>query len=726
MKKITIEIEDMNCASCAQTIEHRLSENEEVKKATVNYAIDKAIIKHTDNITVEELRKEIERVGYTPVTKEDTSKDKIGEKRRKALLSWGATLPVLVLMVLEWTGTGQIEPVPLLTTLFSLPVVLYFGWDTHRSAVKGIVNNKTFNMDSLISLGTLAALSTGGLTYITPISNYAGLAAMIMASHNVGKYLEEKAKGKASAAVKDLLELQPKQATRKREGEEEVVSIDEIRVGDLVVVRPGESIPVDGKILSGETTVNEGMVTGESKPVSKQKGDKVIGSTLNNNGYIEVEVTQVGEDTFFSKVVRLVENAQSDKLPIQELADRTTHYFVPTIILIALTTFTTWYFFADPLSVLIEPFVSILPWSIPTGDPVNLALFATLSVLVIACPCALGLATPTAIMAGTGKAAKEGLLFSNGEAMQTLTKVDTVIFDKTGTLTEGKPVVTSTNSVEGWSEEEVILHAASLEKKSEHPLGQAIREQAKDMSLLPVQSFESVTGKGLRGIVDGKQVSVGNKGLHKDTVIQEELRTKKYELESQGQTVVYVSVDDEVIGIIGMTDAVKEEAENVVRWLHGQGIETMMLTGDTEKTAKSIAEQVGIDTVKAEVLPQHKIEAVKRVQREGSIVCMVGDGINDAPALKQSNVSIAMGTGTDIAIEASDINITNGRIGGVQKVFETSHRTFSVIKQNLLWASVYNVLAVPVAAMALLHPLIAVIAMFVSSISVILNSARLQ
>ena len=727
--KTSIEIEDMNCASCASSIETRLEEKSGVISATVNYATNKAVVEHDKTITEKEIRNTIIETGYTPKSKDSTSHKETTGRQRKAVLSWVATLPVLLLMVLDWSPQQLLSSsvLSVLLFLFALPVVMYFGWKTHVSAVKGL-KNKTFNMDSLISLGTLAALSTGVLMYLIPIDNYSGLAAMIMASHNVGKYVEHRAKGKASTAINDLMKLQPNNAVRKTKKGKETVPIDKVCVGDVVIVKPGEKIPVDGVIVEGKTTVNESMVTGESKPVKKKKGDDVIGSTLNGNGYIEVDVTRIGNDTFFSQIVDLIQNAQSDKLPIQKLADDITHYFVPTVLVISLLTFIFWYALSDVLQPVVMTVSSFLPWTIPTSSALNIALFASISVLVIACPCALGLATPTAIMAGTGRAAKKGILFSRGESIQILTNIDTVLFDKTGTVTKGEPEVTHIYTGKEYTQKEVLRYAASVESKSEHTLAQAITERAEkeNTTLEPVKDFEAVTGKGIRGKIGKNTIGVGNSSLHKKNKISKYLKYKRKSLESMGHTAVYVSLDTVVIGVIGIADDIKEGVGDVVTFLQQNGKNVWMVTGDNTKTAKSIAERVGIDNVKAEVLPEEKIALVRVFQQEEKTVCMIGDGINDAPALKQSNVSIAMGTGTDIAIEASDINITNGDIQNVKEVFETSRITFKTIKQNLYWASGYNIIAIPLASMALLHPLIAIGAMFISSISVLLNSARIQ
>jgi len=727
MKKTKLETKGMHCASCASSIERGLKKVEGVEEVNVNYASGKATIKHGDKTKYSELVEAVENEGYSVKKEEETENEEVEiDYKREATKAWLITAPILFLMVEMWTSINVFTETQLniLMLLFASPVVLYYGRYTHISALNAL-KHKNFNMDSLITLGTMAAYITGLMVFFTDMQNYAGLGAMIMASHLVGTHLEEKAKGKASSAVQDLLSMQAKTATIIEDGEEKEVDIDEVEPGDILVVRPGEKIPVDGKVVEGESSVDESMATGESQPVTKEKRDEVIGSTVNQTGLLKIEATKVGQDTFLSQVAELVEEAQGTKVPIQGLADKVTHYFVPTVIILATFSFLLWFLIPDTMISFAEVFEPYLPWVNLTHDPLTLAVFSAVAVLVIACPCALGLATPTALIAGTGKAAKNGIIYRDGEAIQTMKDIDTLVLDKTGTITKGKPEVTKIMSE---NEEEILKLAASVEKGSEHPLGQSIINKAKekDITLLEPKEFDSYTGKGVKAKIEDKTIFVGNEKLLKSQSIDKETRQKAKNLESEGKTAMYVADENKVLGIIAVADTLKEDSEKAISHLKDRGLEIWMLTGDNKRTAKAIANKVGIKNVEAGVLPQDKINKIEKLQKNGKKVAMVGDGINDAPALKQANIGVAIGTGTDIAIESSDVNLVQGNLSALVKSFNLSEKIYLKIKHNLFWAFIYNTLAIPIAFIGLLHPLIAVVAMFTSSISVITNSTRLK
>ena len=721
--KTKLEIKDMHCASCASSIEQGLEEVDGVQEIKINHSEEIAIVIHDGDVEYSKLVEAVENEGYQ-VKQEDSEEEKEVDYKDLAVEAWTLNIPILFLMAEMWTSLNLFTDTQLnlLMIIFATPVVFYYGKTTHLSAFNA-VKHGNFNMDSLITLGTLSAYSTGLMVFFTDIQNYAGLGAMIMASHLVGTYLENKAKGKASSAVKDLLELKADTAIVIRDGEEVEVDVEDVEVGDTVVVRPGEKIPVDGEVVEGSSSVDESMATGESKPVTKEVGDEVIGSTVNQTGLIKVEATKVGDDTFFSQVVDLVEEAQGSKVPIQGLADKVTHYFVPTVITLAALSFSFWFLMPEIMISLAEFFEPYLPWVDLSHGPLTLAVFAAVAVLVIACPCALGLATPTALMAGTGVAAKNGILYRDGEAIQTMKDIDTLVLDKTGTITKGQPEVTDHKG-----SEELMRKAATVEKGSEHPLGQAIIKEAEDrgLKLDEPQRFESFTGKGVKALVNKEEIFVGNSKLLDQEEIENSFEEAAAELESQGKTAMYVANTEKVVGVVAVADAIKEDSKNAIERLKRRGLDIWMVTGDNEKTAKAIADEVGIENVMAEVLPQQKIEKVEELQDEGRNVGMVGDGINDAPALKQANVGIAIGTGTDIAVESSDVNLVQGNLSSLEKAFNLSNKIYLKIKHNLFWAFVYNTVAIPVAFLGLLHPLIAVTAMFTSSISVITNSARLK
>ncbi|MDQ2051709.1 heavy metal translocating P-type ATPase [Natronolimnohabitans sp. A-GB9] len=745
-----LSLTGMSCATCASTIEEHLEDVDGVKEASVNFATERADVHHESDVDAEALVEAVDSAGYG--VREESLEDGMEDEeeletlRRMAIRAWIVTSPILLLMVFMWTPLDPLTgfQIDVLLLAFATPVVFYYGRTTIASALRAL-GNGTFNMDSLIALGTVVAWATGVMVFVTPMENYAGVGAMIMASHLVGTYLEDRAKGRASAAIEGLLSMQAETARVLRDGEELEVPVEEVEVGDVVVVRPGEKVPVDGVVLEGRSSVDESMVTGESDPVSKEEGDEVIGSTVNGAGMLKVEAQKVGDDTFLSQVVDLVEEAQGTKVPIQALTDRVTNVFVPIVLTLAALSFLSWFLFPDAMGVVAGVGAPYLPWVDLALEPLTLAIFASVAVLVIACPCALGLATPTALMAGTGKAAENGVLFRDGEAIQTMKDIDTVVLDKTGTITEGDhsltdvvaggPGVQSDGGVvepeDALDEREVVRLAASAERGSEHPIGQAIIEYAEEegIDLADLEDFDSVPGKGVEATIDDRRVYVGNLAFLEEVGVEVPpfYESTLDDLEAEGKTTVLVGVESEVVGVVATADTIKDDSYAPIETLHDRGIETWMITGDNERTARAIAEEVDIDPdrVMAGVLPQDKIEKVRDLQEEGKNVAMVGDGINDAPALKQANVGVAIGTGTDIAIQASDVSLVRGSLEGLVDAFTLSERIFAKIKQNLFWAFIYNTLALPIAFFGLLHPVIAVIAMFTSSLSVITNSTRL-
>jgi Cu+-exporting ATPase len=579
-------------------------------------------------------------------------------------------------------------------------------------------------MDVLIALGTLSAFITGPLSFFWPVLNYAGVGAMIMAFHLTGRYIEAKAKGRASQAIRKLLELGAKSARIEVDGEVKEIPIELLKVNDIMVVKPGEKIPTDGIIIEGQSAIDESMATGESMPVKKKVGDEVIGATINQRGLLKAKATKVGKDTFLSQVVKLVEECQGSKVPIQKFADRIVSFFVPAVLVLSTIAFLLWMFLPGALN---------LPWVDPNLGVVTLALLALIATLIIACPCALGLATPTALMVGSGMGAENGVLIRHGEAIQTLKNIETVVFDKTGTITKGKPEVTDIHVAEGFTKHEIIRFAASIEAGSEHPLADAIIRKAKeeDIELYKLFEFESITGKGVKAKVKAspeKLILVGSRKLMKENGVDynEDLEADIVSLEEEAKTVILLAVDGKMAGILAIADAIKEDSILAIRELESLGIKTVMLTGDNKRTAKAIAKKIGISEVLAEVLPDEKVNEILRLQENEKLVAMVGDGINDAPALTAANVGIAIGTGTDIAIESADITLVSGHLSGVVTAVKLSRNTFKKIKQNLFWAFFYNVVAIPLAMLGLAHPLIAEVAMATSSVTVVSNANMLR
>ena len=632
----------------------------------------------------------------------------IADWKKKLIWSWIFTIPIAVVMLfdrffginlLEFSGeTGMI----VILLVLAFPVVFIFGFSTIKAGIRGLFTFY-FNMDSLIALGTVIAYLTGIFAVFGSIDDYSGVAAMIMAFFTTGKYVEALARGRAGKEIRKLLELGAKKAMVLRGKKEIEIPIEEVKVGDIIIIKPGEKIPTDGVVVKGESAVDESMVTGESLPVEKKKASSVIGATINQDGILYVKATKIGKDTFLAHIIELVEEAQGTKVPIQKLADKITSIFVPAILILAILTFIAWIYFTNDLS---------------------RSIAVSVAVLVIACPCALGLATPTALMVGSGMGAKSGILIRKGEAIQTMKEVKIIVFDKTGTITKGKPEVADTYAK---TDKKYFLEtAASLEKLSEHPLSRAVVEHAKLKKYKAVKGFKILRGRGVEGIIGTKKVIIGNTLLMNENKVDlKNFREKIKEFENRAYTTIIVSENKKAIGIIGIADAIKDDSMYTIKKLNEQNYKTIMITGDNEATANAIAKQAGIKEVIANVLPEDKAKKVEELQKNG-MVAFVGDGINDAPALKQSNVGIAMGTGTDIAIEAGDLVLTKGSLIGVVQAINLSKATFGKIKQNLFWAFAYNIIAIPIAVAGLLHPVIAEIAMALSSITVVTNANLLR
>ncbi len=709
--KVEVSVGGMTCASCAARIEKVLSRQQGVVKARVNFATGRgSVVYEPHAVALEDLAAAVERIGYriAPAAREKAGAedDQEAERRlwgRRAALSGPLAAVVMLLGFFQgepWARWGAFA--------LTVPVQFVAGWPFIKTAAIRALR-RSANMDSLIALGTLAAFFYSSFELFHGGELYFDVSAVIVFAIILGRFFEARAKGRASNAIAKLLEMGARQARLVVDGEERLVPVEQVGVGDLVRVRPGEKIPVDGEVVSGASAVDESMLTGESLPVDKREGDRVAGATINTNGVLTIAATAVGEDTALAQIVRLVEEAQGTKAPVQRLADRIAGVFVPVVLGLAAATFGG--------------------WALLQGDPTE-GLIAAVAVLIIACPCALGLATPTAIMVGTGRGAEMGVLIKGGEVLEGSKRIQTVVFDKTGTLTRGQMALTDVIAAEGTDADELLRRAAGVEASSEHPVGVAIVAGARAQALAPpeAEAFSSVAGHGVAAIVEGARVAVGRRKFMSEEglTLAEDLEAQAGELEARGRTAVFVGWEGRVHGVLGVADTLKDNAAEVVRRLHAMGLEVAMITGDNARTATAIAREVGIDRVLAEVLPQDKVSEVRRLQEEGKVVAMVGDGINDAPALVQADLGIAIGTGTDVAIESSDITLMSGDLQGVVTAIKLSRKTFRVILQNLGWAFGYNTAAIPLAALGLLNPIIAGAAMAFSSVSVVTNSLRLR
>lgn len=722
VEKVNLDITGMTCAACATRIEKGIKKLPGVIDANVNLTMERATVQYNpQEIGVEGMIQKVKDLGYgatLPTTTAKKADDRGKEIRRYQLrfvISAILSLPLLYTMAAHFNWSQLYMPHflmnPWVQLALATPVQFIIGWSFYRGAYKALKNGSA-NMDVLVALGTSAAYFYSLAATISGHSDklYFETSAILITLILLGKLFEALAKGRTSEAIKKLMGLQAKTATVIRDGQELTVAIEEVAVGDLIMVKPGEKIPVDGIVVTGASAVDESMLTGESVPVDKKAGDPLIGATINKNGTLTYQATKVGKDTALAQIIKVVEEAQGSKAPIQRMADRISSVFVPIVVGIAVLVFLAWYFFIDPANF--------------TG-----ALENAIAVLVIACPCALGLATPTSIMVGTGKGAEIGILFKGGEHLEATHKLDTIILDKTGTITKGEPALTDVLPQAGWSEAEFLSMVASAEKQSEHPLAQAIVNGAleRGLSLQAVQQFEAIPGYGITAQLGSQTIHIGTRKLMaREQVVINSVQTQLEQWEAEGKTAMLAAVDGQLAGIVAVADTVKESSRQAIERLHQLGLEVVMITGDNQRTAEAIAKQVGITQVRAEVLPEEKAREVEHYKQQGKKVAMVGDGINDAPALAIADVGMAIGTGTDIAIEAADITLMRGELTSIAEAIALSHKTMANIKQNLFWALFYNTVGIPIAAIGLLAPWVAGAAMAFSSVSVVLNALRLK
>ncbi len=738
-----LTVPGMGSDHCAGIVRHTLEQLEGV------HGIDTNIAQHRVTVTTgdggpdgEALRRAVEGAGYDVAAVQGESDEQNPEEDAEIEHAWlkqawnrfvFAAVPTTIIMLVMMPHMFW-QPIPgylALIAILAFPVVfLYGGWATHKAAWRSLTNRNA-NMDVLISMGSLPPYVIGLVGFIYPMTSFIEMAATIMTFHLLGRYLEARAKGQASQAIRRLLTLGAKTANVERDGETVEVPVKDLQPGDIMIIRPGEKIPTDGEVIDGESHIDESIATGESVPVYKQTGATVIGATINSEGRLRVRATRVGGETFLAQVIRLIDQAQGSRVPIQDFADRATARFVPIVIGIAVASFAVWLLAGDSLRPILDWGAGFLPWVDPDAAVPVLAILAAIAVLVIACPCALGLATPTALMVGSGVGAQRGILIRSGEAIQTFKDIRVMVLDKTGTITRGEPRLTGAVAADGVDEQHLLQVAASVEDASEHPIARAIVDGARERGIVPgaVREFRSTGARGVTAQVEGETVLIGNRRLLEEAGIDglDALEADRNALEDKGNTVVIVAAAGRALGVIAVADTIKEESVEAIRGMHALGLHVVMVTGDNERAARAIAEQVGIDEVQAGVLPEGKVEAIRALQAEhGDHVAMVGDGINDAPALTQANVGIAIGAGADVAIEAADVTLVRGELTGVVEAMRLSRATFRKIVENLIWASGYNLAAIPIAATGLLHPMIGVIAMTLSSLSVIGNSILLK
>ena len=730
-KKITLGIEGMHCASCSARAEKALSQLKGVSEANVNLTLEEAYIVYDDKqLTLADFKQAIEKLGFkvkeTEADKESEQIRQMQVAKKKMGLSWLITALVLLLMIPDMVLGRAIISEQMdawLMVILSLLAMIFPARQVYLSAYKA-VKSGTANMDVLIAMGTIASLLAAPLSlFIKDIvaNSFAGIAAMIISFHLTGRYLEAKAKGTASEEIRKLIGLGAKTAIVLEAGTEKEIPLSQLKVGDIFIVKPGAKIPTDGIVIKGNSLVDESMATGESLPVTKKPNDNVLGATINLDGYLEVQATKVGKETFLAQVIQMVSEAQHSKVPIQLLADKITAIFVPVVLCLAVIVFAVWMLFPDTMQNIASAIISVIPLQVPVKG-LAAALMASIATLVIACPCALGLATPTALMVGSGLGAKKGILIRNGEALQRMRELNTMVFDKTGTLTNGIPHLIKTVCFQGTDKENRAI-AASLEQASEHPLAMALVKGFELSELIAREDFISMPGKGVKGKINGKQYLLGNA----DFLQEEGITLPSFEDETLDYaTQIVLATDRELLAWFYLADTIKDNAPQVIAELKGRGIKTIMISGDQTKTAISIAEKCGIQEVLAPVLPGDKAKKIKELQSKGLIVGMVGDGINDAPALKQADIGFAMGLGTDIAIETADITLLRNDLKLIPLAIELSQKTFAKIKQNLFWAFFYNLIAIPLAAFGVLHPVIAEMAMAFSSVTVVTNANLLK
>ncbi|MEI5906956.1 heavy metal translocating P-type ATPase [Bacillus spongiae] len=726
-EKQEFDITGMTCAACSSRIEKVLNKQEGVTEANVNLALERATVEYIpDIIDTKDIIQKVDSLGYGATIKEgneqtDQRESFYEKQKRTFILSLILSLPLLWSMVSHFEFTSFIylpEALmnPWVQMALATPVQFIIGRQFYVGAYKAL-KNKSANMDVLVALGTSAAYFYSVYLSIESIGRTEGMvelyfetSAILITLILLGKLFEAKAKGRSSEAIKKLMGLQAKTALVIRDGEEKTIALEEVVEGDILVVKPGEKIPVDGEIIEGRTAIDESMITGESVPVDKTVGDAVIGATLNKNGSLKMKARKVGKDTALAQIIKVVEEAQGSKAPIQRLADYISGIFVPIVVVIAILTFIVWIVWIEPGNV---------------GE----AIEKLIAVLVIACPCALGLATPTSIMAGSGRAAEYGILFKGGEHLETTHRITTVLLDKTGTVTNGQPVLTDVLVEDSIDETTFLSYVGAVEKSSEHPLAQAIVEgiEEKGLPLADAQHFEAIPGYGVRAEIEGDSIQIGTRNLMKQNGVDiQHVLSEMEGLEKQGKTAMLVAINGKYVGMLAVADTIKDTSESAISRLKEMGLEVVMITGDNQRTAEAIGSEAGVDRVIAEVLPEDKANEVLKLQEEGKVVAMVGDGINDAPALAVADIGMAIGTGTDVAMEAADITLIRGDLNSIADSIFMSKKTIKNIKQNLFWAFAYNTLGIPIAAIGLLAPWVAGAAMAFSSVSVVLNSLRLQ